>query len=54
MPPSKTKPPSQLGARCIRRSEIKGETAQRAEDIRGDGYAVAQAGSDKPQGSDKL
>ena len=40
--------------RCIRRSEIKGEPAQRAEDIRGDGYAVAQAGSDKPQGSDKL
>jgi hypothetical protein len=35
---------SQLGARCVRRSEIKGEPAQQAEDIRGDGYGVAQAG----------
>ena len=38
---------SQLGAWCVRWSEIKGEPAQQAEDIRGDGYAVAPAGSEK-------
>ena len=38
---------SQLEAWYVCRSEIKGEPAQQAEDIRGDGYAVALAGSEK-------
>ena len=38
---------SQLEAWYVCRSEIKGEPAQQAEDIRGDGYTVALAGSAK-------
>ena len=38
---------SELGARCVRRSEIKGEPAQQAEDIRGDGYTVPPAAPEK-------
>jgi len=41
---------SQLGAWGVRRSEIKGEPAKQAEDIRGDGYTVATAGSAKFSG----
>jgi hypothetical protein len=37
----------QLEAWYVCRSEIKGEPAKQAEDIRGDGYTVALAGSEK-------
>ena len=39
--------PSQLGAWCVRRSEIKGEPAKQAEDIREGGYAVPPAAPEK-------
>ena len=38
---------SELGAWCVRRSEIKGEPAKQAEDIRGDGHTVAPAAPEK-------
>jgi len=38
---------SELGAWCVRRSEIKGEPAQQAEDIREGGYTVPPAASEK-------
>jgi hypothetical protein len=38
---------AELGAWRIRRSEIKGETAKQAEDIRGGGYAVPPAAPEK-------
>ena len=38
---------SELGARCVRRSEIKGEPAQQAEDIREGGYTVPPADSEE-------
>jgi len=38
---------SPLGARCVRCSEIKGEPAKQAEDIRVGGYAVPPAAPEK-------
>ena len=38
---------AELGAWRIRRSEIKGETAKQAEDIRVGGYAVPPAAPEK-------
>ena len=38
---------AELGAWCIRRSEIKGEPAKQAEDIREGGYAVPPAAPEK-------
>jgi hypothetical protein len=38
---------SELGAWCVRRSEIKGEPAKQAEDIRVDGYAMPPATPEK-------
>ena len=38
---------SELGAWCVRRSEIKGEPAQQAEDIREGGYAMPPAAPEK-------
>jgi len=38
---------SELGAWCVRRSEIKGEPAKQAEDIREGGYAVPPATPEK-------
>jgi hypothetical protein len=45
--PRFTKFASQLGAWCVRRSEIKGEPAKQAEDIREGGYAVPPAAPEK-------
>jgi hypothetical protein len=36
----------ELGVWCVRRSEIKGEPAQQAEDIREGGYTVPPADSE--------
>jgi len=38
---------TELGAWCVRRSEIKGEPAQQAEDIREGGYTVPPAAPEK-------
>ena len=38
---------SELGAWCVRRSEIKGEPAKQAEDIREGGYAMPPPAPEK-------
>ena len=38
---------SELVSRCVRRSEIKGEPAKQAEDIREGGYAMPPAAPEK-------
>jgi hypothetical protein len=38
---------SELWAWCVRRSEIKGEPAKQAEDIREGGYAMPPAAPEK-------